>query len=103
MIYSCLTRPNLRTRRAEPQRINNRVNCSPCRLPVAQPAVSGADTAMNLPDLRLPVPPNADIPDGRAVIAKRQCTADYKLMPIRQELRSRPFRAPGPRAPKNSG
>ncbi len=48
----------------------------------------------------LDIPTYLTLPDGRAAIAKRQCTSDYKLDPIRQELRRRLGLEPGRRAPK---
>ncbi len=38
-------------------------------------------------------------PDGKASVSKRQCTSDYKLDPIKAELRQRLGLAPGRRAP----
>lgn len=48
----------------------------------------------------LDIPVYLTLPDGRAAIAKRQCTSDYKLDPIRQELRRRLGLETGRRAPK---
>ena len=39
-------------------------------------------------------------PDGRASVSKRQCTSDYKLDPIKKELRQRLGLERGRRAPK---
>ena len=41
-------------------------------------------------------------PDGKAAVSKRQCTSDYKLDPIKQELRQRLGLEKGQRAPKGS-
>lgn len=41
-------------------------------------------------------------PDGKATVSKRQCTSDYKLDPIKQELRQRLGLEKGQRAPKGS-
>ena len=38
-------------------------------------------------------------PDGKASVSKRQCTSDYKLDPIKAELRQRLRLTPGRRAP----
>ena len=48
----------------------------------------------------LNIPAYLTMPSGQAAIAKRQCTADYKLTPIRRELRRRLGLEPGQRAPK---
>ena len=48
----------------------------------------------------LDIPTYLTLPDGRAAIAKRQCTSDYKLDPIRKELRRRLGLEAGRRAPK---
>ena len=48
----------------------------------------------------LDIPTYLTLPDGRAAIAKRQCTSDYKLDPIRKELRRRLELETGKRAPK---
>lgn len=39
-------------------------------------------------------------PDGKASVSKRQCTSDYKLDPIKAELRRRLGLTPGRRAPR---
>lgn len=49
----------------------------------------------------LNIPTYLTMPDGRAGISKRQCTSDYKLDPIRKELRARLGLQAGRRAPKN--
>ena len=41
-------------------------------------------------------------PDGKASVSKRQCTSDYKLDPIKAELRRRLGLQSGRRAPKSS-
>ena len=41
-------------------------------------------------------------PDGKASVSKRQCTSDYKLDPIKTELRQRLGLQRGRRAPKSS-
>ncbi len=48
----------------------------------------------------LDIPTFLTLPDGKAAIAKRQCTSDYKLDPIRKELRRRLGLKAGRRAPK---
>lgn len=41
-------------------------------------------------------------PDGKESVSKRQCTSDYKLDPIKKELRKRLKLEPGKRAPKSA-
>ena len=47
------------------------------------------------------IPAHLTEPDGKASVSKRQCTSDYKLDPIKAELRNRLGLTPGRRAPRS--